>query len=233
MPTTNINLYKRWLSHGLRGGGLFLAFLVVFNGSCPPPAVVDEPASNLTATVTVVDVDETPSDGKVPIVIQFFKAGKYVQLASGATVTCNGVNLPLGGLGYAERVPIVAPGGSYNCLHSRAAVNSPINITVPARPVITAPAAGSTVTRSNNLTINYAADGGSGIRGGGGTSSTSQGHDLQNDTGTYTGLDVSGLGAGPGTVYITREFTSNIPGTGFISVELKYSSSKSINVTWN
>jgi len=233
MPTINIGLYKR-SSLILRATGLFLVLLVSFNGSCPPPSVVDEPASNLSATLTVVDITESPSDGKVPIIMQFFKNGKYVQLASNITVSCNGVNLPLGGLGYAERVPLVATGGKYICVYSRNAVNSQINVTVPARPVVTAPAQGATVARSNNLTINYAADGGTGITGSGSDGATSVGHDTQNDTGTYTGLDVSSLQAGPGTVSITREFKNNIPGTGFISVEVKYTTSRTgNNVTWN
>ncbi len=233
MPTINIDLFKRPLFLVLRGGGLFLAFLALSGGSCPPPAVVDEPASNLSATVTIVDTEETPSDGKVPIIIQFFKNGTYVQLAGSAAVTCNGVNLPLGGLGYAERVPIVAAGGTYHCLHSRSAVNTQINVTVPARPVITSPAAGSTVTRSNSLTINYVADGGIGIRGSAGDGSTGLSKDVQNDTGSYTGFDVSSLHAGPGSIGITREFNNNIPAAGFISVQQKYSSGKSINITWN
>src|SRR5215510_2143483 len=77
---------------------------------CPPPQVVDAPASGLAISSTVLDLSP-PGDGKVAVVVQFFQAGKFVQLADSNTVTCNGVMLSWNGLGYAERVPVVAAGG--------------------------------------------------------------------------------------------------------------------------
>ena len=236
MPTTNIDLSKRLLSLVLRGSGIFLAFLVVFNGSCPPPAVVDEPASNLTIKISVLDIESPPSDGKVAMVVQFFSGGKYVQLAANATVTCNGINLPLGGLGYAERVPLVGPGGTYHFVHSRGGVNSQVNVTVPSRPVITSPAAGAHVPISNSLTITYVADGGTGIGASAGDGSTGVGTGtvLQPDNGSFTGFDVSALHAGAGSIGITRQFINNIPGTGFAAAEVTYQcGSPQTNVTWN
>lgn len=70
-------------------------------------------------------------------------------------------------LGYAERVPIVAVGGTYNCVHTRNGVSTTANVTVPSRPVFVSPTQGATVARSNGLTINYVAGSGSGIRGAG------------------------------------------------------------------
>lgn len=61
---------------------------------CHPPPVVDLPASDLDAKITVADTEATPSDGKVLIAVQFFSNGTYVELASNATVTCNGTLCP-------------------------------------------------------------------------------------------------------------------------------------------
>ena len=58
--------------------------------ACDPAAVVDAAASSLAAKATIVDTEAVPSDGKVPIVMQFFANGDLVQLAGSATVSCNG-----------------------------------------------------------------------------------------------------------------------------------------------
>src|SRR5262245_31525995 len=99
--------------------------------ACGPPAVVTGPSSGLTTTVNILDVTETPSDGKVIAVMQFFQGGKVVQIGD-ATMTCNGVTLTYNGLlsGYAERVPLVATGGTYTFRHTRSAVNSDVTVTV-------------------------------------------------------------------------------------------------------
>lgn len=236
MPTTHLNLYENLPSLLLRAGGIFLALLLLFNGSCPPPAVVDEPASNLTVKITVIDIDPTPADSEVAMIVQFFSGGRYVQLASNATVSCNGVNLPLGGLGYSERVPLVAPGGMYRFVHSRNGVNTQVNVTVPPRPVVTSPTAGATVPISNNMTITYVADGGTGMSAGAGDGSTgiSSGSAVPPDNGTFTGFNVSALHPGPGSVSITREFVFSVPGTGFSAAEVTYRcTSASVNVTWS
>src|SRR5439155_16963471 len=75
----------------------------------------DTSAANLDAKAIVLDFP-TSSDGKNVVVLQFRSNGKAVKFAGGETVTCNGVNLPLNELmfGYAERVPIVAVGGTYH-----------------------------------------------------------------------------------------------------------------------
>jgi len=206
-----------------------LAFLI----ACQPPATVDKPASELAVKLTVIDTDETPSDGKVPVVMQFFFDGKYVKLASNATVTCNGVTLTDHGLGYAERVPIQSVGGTYTFQHSRGGVNTTVSVTAPPRPVFVSPTAGLSVPRSSNLTISYVAGSGSGIRGSAGDGSTGKGGNLQPDNGTYSGFDVSDLNAGAGTIGLTREFTDiHTGGSGFSSVESKYSSGSDINITW-
>lgn len=213
--------------------GLLFTLEALLHPACNPPATVDLAASDLDVKITVIDTDKNPSDHKVPIVMQFFTNGKFVQLASNATVTCNGVALSWNGLGYAQRVPIVATGGAYSCRHQRNNVTATANATVPARPVITSPTPGATVTRSNSLTIAYQPDGGTGVRGGAGDGSTGLSGNVQADNGFFTGFDVSTLKAGPGTVSITREFTFTPPSGGFKSVEVKYSAGSDVNVTWN
>jgi hypothetical protein len=172
-------------------------------------------------------------DNKVPVFMQFFFGGKYVKLASNAVVTCNGVTLTDNGLGFAERVPIVAPGGVYTYQHSRAGVNTTVSITVPQRPVITSPAANASVTRSTSLTISYIAGTGSGVRASAGDGTTGLGGNLQADSGTYAGFDVSSLHTGPGSIGLNREFANiHSGGAGFSSVESKYTSGSDISVTW-
>src|SRR5215813_9802059 len=121
--------------------------LVVLLAGCPPPAVVDVPASGLAVELTIIDVTATPSDGKVPALVVFQQAGKSVQIASSSSISCNGVALTWNGLAYAQRVPIVAAGGTFSCVFSRAGVNTNFSVTVPARPVMTSPASGATVSR--------------------------------------------------------------------------------------
>jgi hypothetical protein len=201
--------------------------------ACQPPATVDEPASALAVKLTVIDTEATPSDGKVPVVMQFFSGGKYVKLASNAAVSCNGVTLTDHGIGFAERVPIQPPGGVYTFQHSRGGVNTTVSITVPPRPVITSPTAGASVPRTSSLTINYVAGSGTGIRGSAGDASTGKSGNVQPDNGAYTGLDVSTFQAGAGRVGINREFENiHAGGSGFASVESKYTSGSDINVTW-
>jgi hypothetical protein len=219
----------------LRGALLPLLLVggIVFLNACKEPATVDKPASELSVKLTVIDTDESPSDGKVPVVMQFFFQGEYVKLSSNAAITCNGVTLTDHGLGYAERVPIAPVGGAYVFQHSRSGVNTTVGVAVPARPVFVSPTAGSSVARSTNLSISYVAGNGSGIRASAGDGSTGLGKNLQPDNGIYTGFDVSSLNAGPGTIGITREVENlHSGGAGFSSVESAYSSGSDINITW-
>lgn len=197
-----------------------------------PPPVVDLPAADLDVKITVVDTDANPADGKAPIVVQFFNGGTFVQLSNNVAVSCNGVALTWNGLGYAERVPLVAPGGIYRCTHGRSGVNTSVDIVVPARPVFVAPTQGATVNRSSGLTITYVPGSGTGMRASAGDGSTGLGGNLQADDGTFSSFDVSSLQAGPGSLGLTREFTFTPGGTGFQSAEIKYSSGADINVTW-
>ena len=199
---------------------------------CPPPAVVDVAASALVIQPSIIDVDPSPSDGKVPVIVAFLQGGKSVQLASSNTVTCNGVTLAWSGIGYGGRVPIVAAGGDLAVVHARAGVSTPVHVTVPARPVVTSPAAGASLPRATSLTITYVAAASAGIRPGAGDGATGLSGAEQPDSGTAT-LDVSKLAPGPGTVDVSRRVVSSPTGTGFASVVTTYTiSSASIHVTW-
>jgi hypothetical protein len=217
-----------WLVCGVLVAGMWML------SACEKPAVVDLPASALTTTITVIDTDDSPSDGKVPIVVQFFSAGKQVELAGNATVSCNGVAMGWTGglLGYGERVPMVPAGGNYACVHHRNGVNATVNIAAPARPVITSPSSGANVARSNSLTIQYVPDGGTKVSASAGDGSKGLGGNDQADTGTYTGFDVTTLAAGPGSLGLTRDLTLAPGGTGFQSAKIAYSSGADITVTW-
>lgn len=197
--------------------------------SCNPPATVDQPAANLDLTVTVIDTGSQPA-----IVAQFLLNGSLVQFGGNVSVTCNGVALVWNGLGYAGNVPVVPSGGTYTLVYTRNGSSTSMALIAPPHPTVTSPGSGATVARSTNLTITYVADGGSGIRGGAGDSSTGLGGNSEPDTGTYTGLNVSQLHAGPGSVNITRDFSPTVNGTGFKSAKGKISvNSAEVPVTWN
>lgn len=210
------------------------AFALVTGIGCKPPPVVSAPASTIDAKFSVLDTPENPSDGKVIVVAQFMQNGKVIQVASDATVTCNGVVLTFNGLvlGNAERVPQVAPGGTYTFRYNRAGINTNVAITVPARPVFSAPTvAGAAILRSTNFTIHYVAGAGTSVRG----DASDGSHNLNNsqqDDGTFDGLDVSGFNAGPGTLGITRTLENALPSTGFLSASSSFSINKTIAITW-
>ncbi len=104
--------------------------------------------------VSVIDNPDS-SDGKNIVVMQFLFGGKPVRFAGSETATCNGVQLVLNALvfGYAERVPIEPVGGAYNFVYTQNGVSTPVNLTVPARPVINSPANGDNVTRLASVPV--------------------------------------------------------------------------------
>jgi hypothetical protein len=111
-------------------------------------------------------------------------------------------------------------------------VNTNVSITAPPRPVFSAPTtAGATLARTSGFTIHYVAGTGTAVIG-----DASDGtHSLNNsqpDNGAFTGLDVSGFNAGPGTLSIQREIQNPITGTGFHSAAEKYFVTKMVAITW-
>ncbi|HMK39767.1 MAG TPA: hypothetical protein VK569_10525 [Bacteroidota bacterium] len=213
---------------------LSLSFWGAGCSGCQNPSTVSAPASQVDVILSVSDISETPSDGKVLVVMQFQQNGTVVQLASDASTSCNGVALTYNGLvfGNAGRVPLVAAGGTYAFTHIRSGVTTNVSITVPPRPVFSPPTVdGATIMRTSSLTIHYVA--GTGVAVFGGASDGT--HDLNNsqpDNGTFTGLNVSGFNAGPGTLSIQRELQFPVTGTGFHSATERFYITKTAAVTW-
>lgn len=208
--------------------------LFLMAGNCSGPATVDRPASDLGVKITVIDSVENPSDGKVPVVMQFFSQGNFVKLSGNATVTCNGVPLVDNGLGNAARVSLQPQGGTYIFQHSRNNVNTTVNVAVAPRPVFQTPTtAGATVPRNNNLVIHYVAGVGSAVRGSA-TDGTNSKNNSQPDDGTHEGMDVSAFNAGAGELGLVRTLTDtqHSGGSGFANVESKYETGKRIDITW-
>jgi hypothetical protein len=212
---------------------LLSAYIAGCSG-CQSPPIIDAPASNVDVKISVLDVAEVPSDGKVIVVMQFFQNGKVVQMGSNVALSCNGVALTWNGLvvGHAERIPLQPVGGTYACRFSRGGVNTDANVTVPPRPVFAAPTiAGATLARSSSFTIHYVAGTGTSVRGDASDATNSK-NNSQPDDGTHDGLDVSGFSPGPGTLSITRTLEGTLTGTGFLSARTQYDTNKQINITW-
>lgn len=209
--------------------------LVVWVAGCEPAPIVDVAAADLDVRVSLLDLEEAPSDGTVLATMQFFQGADDVELSSGTSITCNGVPLPYNGLifAHAGRVPLVAEGDSYEFLHSRAGVDTTLLLTVPARPALVAPTdEGATVAITSDLTIAYTPGAAAAVRGSAGDAATGIAGDEQPDDGSYEGFDVSDLVAGAGSIGITRIFRDTPSGTGFASAETTYESGASVDVTW-
>jgi hypothetical protein len=201
---------------------------------CNSPSVVDVPASNVDVKISVLDVTEAPSDGKVIVVMQFFQNGNVVQMSPSIGLSCNGVALTWNGLlsGHAERIPIQPVGGTYSCLFSRGAVNTSANVAVPPRPVFVSPTvSGAGLARTSSFTIHYVPGSGTSVRGNASDATNSK-NNSQPDDGTHDGLDVSGFAAGPGTLSVTRTLEGILSGTGFLSATTHYDTNKQISITW-
>lgn len=206
------------------------AFLVLT--ACKPADTVDKPASELDVTVQMQDIVENAPNDSVAVVMQFFVDGNQVKLEDNAVVSCNGV--PLTGISqdYAGRVPQQPVGSAYTFQHSREGVNTTVAVTVPARPVFSPPTGeGAAIARTANLTIFYVPDNGKAVRGraSDGTFSVTN---SQEDSGAHLGMDVSNFNSGPGTLSLVREYEEPLGGSGFHSVQKKYFSGKSIDITW-
>lgn len=212
-----------------------LLFLVYAGCTDPTVTPADTSAGALDVKAVVLDVPNS-SDGKNIVVMQFSSGGSPVRFAGSETVSCNGVALPRNDLlfGYAERVPVVPVGGTYHFVYNRNGVQTPVDLVVPPRVVFTSPTAGATVPRSNNFTITYVADGGTGVNASGsGPAGNLNRNVFLPDNGTYTGMDTSSFGTGPGTLSLQRRLEGPINGTGFHSATRRYETTTTINVTWS
>jgi hypothetical protein len=208
-----------------------LRLVLLVLAACPPSVdETDRPAAMLTAALVVLDTSAAPSDGKVAVIAELAYNGTVVDAGGNATVSCNGVPLGFGGIGYEGRVPLAA---SYAFVHTRAGVTSTALVTAAARPVVTAPASGDLVTRTSSLTVRYQAGAGARVRATASDGATAVAGSDQPDTGTYTGVDTSGLRPGAGTVGVTRDIEAVLTGTGFASARSTVTtSSVDVPVTW-
>ncbi len=214
--------------------GLLAVMSSCNSSSCNPITPPDTSPGNLDVKIDVLDEPST-SDGKNVVVMQFLSGGRAVQFTGGETVSCNGVTLTYNALffGYAGRVPIQPVGGAYTFVYTRSGTNTTVGLSVPQRPVFTSPTSGATVTRTNSLTIQYLPGTGTGVDAGASDGSTGiQRNVFEPDNGTYTGLDVSSLRAGPGSLSLTRKFETAPAGTGFRSVQTTYRSVANISIVW-
>ena len=224
----------------LYGGGTAIAVVVALCLSlegcvgCCTLSLYHGPASALDVRITVLDLDENPGDGLVPVIVQFMYNGNPVQIDPGINVQCNGVAMPWSGAfyGHAERVPMQPPHGKYTIEFTSAGLVSNARVTAPERPVFKSPTiAGATLSRSNNFTIHYVSGGGNSVLGRASDAARSAGNS-QVDDGTHDGLDVSGFSPGPGKLSITRIQDLLPSGTGFHSAEAVYNVNRQIAVTW-
>jgi len=210
-----------------------------------PPGTIDSPPGTIDSPAGTIDSATGGTDASIGVQCGAGMCDPTTQEccveAGGSPTcvdegTCNGVTLTLNELlfGYAERVPIVPVGGTYHFVYTRSGTPTILDLTVPARVVFTSPTAAATVTRNSNSTINYVADGGSGINASGsGPAGNLNRNVFQPDNGTYTGLDTTSFGAGAGELSLERRFEGAISGTAFHSASRQYDSWSSINVTWN
>jgi len=203
-----------------------------------PPASngLDAPGSSLAVKITINDLTATPSDGRVPVIMQFLTNGSPVQLADNATVTANRDVLTWNGdvSGYAGRVaPIDDFFHYYSFKHWRNGVKSEVLIEMQTqhRPVILSPTAGATVTRSPSLPVTYFPGSGIGVSCYADDGSTALDGIVQPDNGTCS-LDVISFHNGPGAVSVTRELTITPTNWGFQSATADYTVGARVTITW-
>jgi hypothetical protein len=217
----------------IRSLGVVAFGVMLMTTACNPTSPTDTSPGALDVRISVLDI--YPNQNDLAVIMQFLSGGNVVKFVNGETVTCNNVALSYNGLtsGYAGRVTQVAPGGKYRFVYTRSGTQTTVEVTAPPRPAILTPAANAQVPRTTNLTITYTSAGGAAVRGGASDASSSAGNPgEQSDNGTYTGLDVSSLKAGPGLVSLTRILRSTDTSTAFKSVAVEYDVSSEIPVTW-
>lgn len=218
-------------------GALLLLLCLALEGciGCCTPSVYHGPASSLDVLITIMDLDEDPGDGSVPIAVQFLYTGNPVQIDKGISITCNGIAMPWRPTFncYLERIPRQAAKDVYEFVYTDRGIKSTVRATVPERPRFSTPtAAGATLPRSSQFTIRYAAGGGTSLIGRA-SDATKSVSSSQIDDGTHDGLDVSGFAAGPGKLSITRTLEWTVPAIGFQSATITYDTNTTIAIIWS
>lgn len=190
-----------------------------------------DPPENLEIQARFVDSDGS-SDGKVVVAVQFFQKGKLVELTSGATIRCNDTELAHTSLAYGGRVDAVAPGGTYQVSHQLPDGElTTLKVPAPPRPQITSPVAGAQLARNSEQVIVFATGGGAVMATAVGPAGTAMGT-LTPDARGMTSVNPSAVGAGNGSLILTRELEGGVDGTGFASASFIYSIEKKLPVVW-
>ncbi len=200
---------------------------------CTGTRLSSEPPEGLEVKATFADL-EGAADGKQSVAVQFFEEGELVELTSGPTIRCNGVELARTGLGYVGRVPQLPSGGAYVIEHALREEKVEMKVTVPPRPVITSPARNAQLVRSRsqdievmpllstgNLSVMASA-----VGPGGNAQSP-----WQADTGRIT-LTTEAVGVGAGTLSVIREHSGISTGSGFAAASFKYEIETELPVVW-
>lgn len=214
---------SRWLS-------LLLAMGLSVLTNCTRDFTGDPP-ENLEIQARFVDSDGS-SDGKIVVAVQFFQQDKLVELTSGATIRCNDTELAHTSLGYGGRVDAVAPGGTYAVTHQLPDGEvTTLRVPVPQRPQITAPTAGAQLARTNDQVIVFASGGGSVTATAVGPAGSATGQ-VTPDASGMASVNPSTVGAGNGSLILTRELQGGVDGTGFASASFIYSIEKKLPVVW-
>jgi hypothetical protein len=205
--------------------------LALLLSSCTNTTFTGDPPENLEIQARFIDVD-APSDGKIAVAVQFFQKGKFVDLTSGATIRCNGTELVHTQLGYSGRVPAVPAAGTYEVAHELGGERTSLKVTAPARPVITQPAAGAQLSRTAEQVIQFTAGGGGAVQAMAiGPAGSEMGAPTQALSGV-TKVTASTVGAGNGSLVLTREIEGGVDGTGFAAASYVYSVDKRLPVVW-
>ncbi len=205
-----------------------LAALLICAG-CQVTKISSNPPEELEVKATFVDL-EGAADGKQAVAVQFFEKGAFVDLRSGATIRCNGVELPHTALGYVGRVTLIAS-GAYEIEHSLDDERVTMSVAVPARPVITSPTTGAQLVKSATQLVTFTAGTGTNIQVIAEGPAGSQSVPALPDSGMAT-VNTLSMGVGAGSVSIVREMTGKVSGTGFAAASFSYSIGKTQAVVW-
>lgn len=200
---------------------------------CTATRLSSEPPEQLEVKATFADL-EGAADGKQAVAVQFFEGDELVELSSGPTIRCNGVELARTGLGYVGRVTQVPSGGMYVIEHALREEKVEMKVTVPPRPVITAPARNAQLVRAKSQDIEVMpllSTGGLSVM----ASAVGPGGDAQSpwqaDNGRIT-ITTEAVGVGAGTLSVIREHAGTSTGSGFGAASFKYEIETKLPVVW-
>lgn len=200
----------------------------VLTSGCPQP-IVDESPGDLTAEITVLDTDPTPSDNKVLFTIQFGGG----RLDPAITVSVNGTAVPYNALGgYIGRVPKAAIGATYTVEYTKDGTSTRVaTLVVPQRPVFSALTSGAAIFRSAGFSFAYVPGSGLHMHGRATSSANVSDGTDQPDDGSYD-LNTAGLDVGSGRLYLTRVLALSPGTTELRTVTVEYQTGNDILVDW-